>query len=212
MNRGVYSAASGGMAALARLEQVSQNLANVHTAGYKASRVLFRVRPLDDGSRGVVDPVLGRTSAQVAEVATVRDFSQGAVRTSGNPLDVAIDGEGFFVVTTPRGERYTRQGTFSRDAEGYLVTAHGERVQGDGGDVRLGDGEAAIASDGTVSANGLSVGRLKVVSFGDRPPLVPEGSTLFAPLPGAAPTPLGADATRLEPGAIEAANATRSPA
>jgi flagellar basal-body rod protein FlgG len=206
MNRAIYTAASGGMAALARLDAVAQNLANANTAGYKAERVLFRVRPLDETAAGAGDPILAETAAQVAEVATVRDFSQGPVRASGNPLDVAITGEGFFVVATPRGERYTRQGNFTLDRDGALVTAGGDRVQGEGGDIRLGTGTPAIGDDGTVSVDGAPVGRLKLVGFGEDPALVAEGSSLFAPAPGAAAVPLDPAAVRLAPEALEGAN------
>ena len=207
MNRGLYTATSGGIAALARLDSVAQNLANVGTAGYKAERLVFRVRPLTESVPGATDPIVNRTAAQVAQVATVRDFTQGPIRLSGNPLDVAIAGDGFFAVSTPRGERYTRQGSFSLDAEGYLVTQHGERVAGEqGGELRVGGGDIAIGSDGTVTVDGLPSGRLKVVSFGDTPALTPEGSTLFAPAPGAAPTPIDAASVDLQPGALEGAN------
>jgi flagellar basal body rod protein FlgG len=207
MNRAVYTAASGGMAALARLDAVAQNLANVGTIGYKGERVLFRVRPLDEtAAAGAPQPIIDRTAAQVAEVATIRDFAQGPVRTSGNALDAAITGEGFFVVATPRGERYTRQGNFSLDREGFLVTQHGERVQGDGGDIRVGEGTVAIGEDGTVSVDGGSVGRLKLVGFGDAPALIAEGSSLFAAARGAVPVPLDTTAGRLVPEAIEGAN------
>jgi flagellar basal body rod protein FlgG len=128
------------------------------------------------------------------------------VRPSGNPLDVAITGSGFFAVATPRGERYTRQGNFTTDAQGFLVTQGGDRVQGDGGDLQLGDGAVAIGGDGTVTLDGATVGRLKVVDFGDRPGLVAQGSALFAPVPGAVPTPVDAAAVRLETSAIEGSN------
>jgi flagellar basal-body rod protein FlgG len=209
MNRTVYTVASGGMASLERLEAVSQNLANANTAGYKAGRVVFEVRPLtrDGEVSGLsLDPILGRTAAQVAEVATVRDFAQGPVRTSGNPLDAALTGEGFFAVATPRGERYTRQGSFALDRDGYLVTHHGERVQGDGGDIRVGGGDIAIGDDGSITADGLAVGRIKVVGFGPTPQLVPEGAALFAPMPGVVGTPIDAASVRMQPGAIEASN------
>ena len=210
MNRGVYTVTSGALAAQARLDAVAQNLANASTAGYKAERLIFRVRPLTETAGGVpdlVDPVLGRTAAQVVEVATVRDFSQGPVRSSGNPLDVAITGEGFFAVTTPRGERYTRQGTFALDGEGYLVTQHGERVQAENGDLRLPPGDVVIADDGGVHVGGSEVGRLKLVTFGDPPALVAEGTSLFAPAPGAQPAPLDAGKVHVQAGAIEGANA-----
>ncbi len=206
MNRAIYTVTSGGIAAEARLEAVAHNLANVDTAGYKAERLLFRVRPLGDTQPGALDPVIGKTAAQVVQVATVRDFSQGPIRPSGNPLDVAIAGDGFFAVTTPRGERYTRQGSFSLDPDGYLVTQHGERVQGDGGDLRVGTGNVMIGDDGTIVADGSNVGRLKLVEFGPQPALVAEGNTLFAPARGVTPTPIEASAVHLETGALEGAN------
>jgi flagellar basal-body rod protein FlgF len=205
MNRTVYTVTSGALAALTRLDAVAQNLANVGTPGYKAERVLFRVRPLDEGT-AVAPSDVARTAAQVAEVATIRDFSQGPVRSSGNPLDVAFTGPGFFVVSTPRGERYTRQGTFTLDGQGFLVTQGGHRVQGESGDIQLPDGPVAIGSDGTVKVNASQVGRLKVVDFGEKPALVAEGHALFSPAPGAVAAPVDATAVRLEPGAIEAAN------
>ncbi len=206
MNRGVYTVTSGGLAALARLDAATQNLANVNTAGYKAERLVFRVKPLAPNPGDLLDPVLGRTAAQVVQSETVRDFSPGSVRPSGNPLDVAITGQGFFAVATPRGERYTRQGTFAIDGEGYLVTPHGERVQGPNGDLRLPAGEPRFAEDGSITVDGAAAGQLKLVGFGDRPPLVPEGATLFAPAPGVVPAPLAAADVHLHPGAIEAAN------
>jgi flagellar basal-body rod protein FlgF len=207
MNRGIYTVASGGLAAQARMEAVAQNLANASTAGYKAERPLFRVKPLTHApDETPIDPVLDRTAAQVAEVATIRDFAQGPVHPSGNPLDVAIEGDGFLAVTTPRGERYTRAGNLTVDGDGYLVTARGDRVQGDSGDIRLPVGEAAIGADGSVRVDGTTVGRLKLVTFGQPPALVPEGAALFAPAPGAAPTPLDAAAVRLHPAALEGAN------
>ena len=206
MNRAVYTVTSGGIAALGRLEAVAQNLANASTPGYKAERLVFRVRPLEPDGAAALDPVLSRTAAQVVEVATVRDFSQGPIRQSGNALDAAIGGDGFFVVSTPRGERYTRAGNFTRDGEGYLVTGHGERVQGEGGDLQLGIGDPAIGEDGTIAVDGINAGRLKVVAFGEHPALDPEGATLFAARPGVTPTPLDAAQVRLHPGAIEAAN------
>jgi flagellar basal-body rod protein FlgG len=206
MTRGIYTIASGGVAAMARLDAAAQNLANVGTAGYKAERVAFALRPLAAGPAGV-DPVLSRTAAQVQHAATVRDFSQGPVRTTGNPLDVAIAGSGFFAVQTARGERFTRQGNFQRDAEGFLATASGDRVMSDQQtDIRLGDGPVEIGQDGTVRAEGAVVARLRVVAFGDRPGLVPEGRALFVPAPGAVGRAFAAAETRLVPGALEGAN------
>jgi len=208
MNRAVYTLASGGLAAQARLDAVTQNLANVGTAGYKAGRPIFRLHPLDVSQLGLPEPPELRAAAQETESETIRDFSQGPVRATGNPLDVAVAGEGFFVVATPRGERYTRQGSFGLDGEGYLVTEHGDRVQGDNGDLRIGTGDVAIGDDGQISVDGISGGRLKLVGFGEHPPLMAEGNALFAPAAGAVPVPIDATATQthVEQGSLEAAN------
>jgi flagellar basal body rod protein FlgG len=128
------------------------------------------------------------------------------VRLSGNPLDVAIRGEGFFAVATPRGERYTRQGSFAVDAEGHLTTQRGERVQGENGDLRVGQGAIEIGEDGTVTVDDIPAGRLKVVSFGPTPALVAEGGAVFAPAPGTVATPVDSSAADLQPGALEGAN------
>ena len=111
----------------------------------------------------------------------------------------------FFAVTTTHGERYTRQGTFTLDGQGYLVTQHGERVQGEQGDLQL-DGEPVIGDDGSVTVAGNQVGKLKLVGFGDRPALIPEGSSLFAAAPGVVASPLGEADVRLQQGAVEASN------
>ena len=207
MTRGLYAAASGAVAALERLDAVAQNLANVNTAGYKASHPVFRVRGDGDGSPEAlaISPARQRGVSQVIEASIDRDFSPGTTRQSGNPLDVAIEGPGFFTVATPRGERYTRQGAFSRDPQGFLVTQHGERVQGDQGDIRL-DGDPLIGDDGTISVDGAVVGKLKLAGFGERPALVPEGNSLFAAAPGAVAQPVKESDVRVQQGAIEASN------
>ena len=207
MTRGIYTVASGGVAALERLQTVSQNLANVNTAGYRAERVIFQVQPLSGGPRGAVDSVLGRTSQQVVEAATVRDFTPGPIHETGNPLDVALSGDGFFVVNTARGERYTRQGSFALDAQGYLVTARGDRVQGDGGDISIGEHDIRIGDDGSIFADDQPIGRLKVVGFGDKPELVPEGDALFAPAtPQVTPTTLDTAQVQIAQAHLEGAN------
>lgn len=207
MTRGLYAAASGAVAALERLDSVAQNLANANTAGYKASHPVFRVRGDGDSSPEAlaISPARQRGVSQVIEASIDRDFSPGTTRQSGNPLDVAIEGPGFFVVNTPRGQRYTRQGAFSLDGQGFLVTQHGERVQGEQGDIRL-DGTPAIGDDGAISVDGAVVGKLKLVGFGDRPALVPEGSSLFAAAPGAVGQPVKESEVRVRQGAIEASN------
>jgi flagellar basal-body rod protein FlgF len=109
------------------------------------------------------------------------DFSRGSVHETSRSLDVSLDGEGYLVVQTPRGERYTRQGSLTLDNAGQLVTQSGELIVGDSGPITVPPGEVSIGDDGTVSANGKLAGRLKLVEFADATQaLTKEGSSLFA--------------------------------
>lgn len=207
MNRGVYTIASGGLAAEARLDAVAQNLANANTTGYKAQRVAFDARPIENFARPLTDRLAAETVPQAVGIDQRRDFAPGPVTATGSPFDVAIMGRGFFAVATPAGERYTREGSFHVDAEGFLVTARGERVQGADGDVSVGrGGEVAIADDGTVEVDGDPAGRLQLLDFGAEPALVGEGDALFAAVPGTVGTPMEPGEVSLQQGALERAN------
>lgn len=206
MNRGIYTIASGGVAAQMRLDTIAQNLSNVGTAGYKAERVAFDVTPLQNFPVPVIDPVLAETQPLVVGADMRRDFSQGSVTTTGNPLDVAIRGAGFFSVQTSRGERFTRQGSFMVDEEGFLATPEGFRVQGDQGDLRLGTngGPLEIGDDGSIRSDGSTIGQLKLTDFGDQPQLVPEGDSLYVAVGGG--TPMTPDRIQVSQYSIERAN------
>ena len=185
MNRAVYTVTAGGIAALDRLEAVAQNLANASTAGYKAQRLVFRVRPLQVDGPERLDPVLSRTAAQVVEVATVRDFSQGPIRQSGNALDVAIEGDGLFQVTLPDGNTaYTRSGALKLDAAGTVVTSQGDPISPQI-TIPQGAESITIGNDGTVSVllpgqtAPSQVGQIQTVRFANPAGLRAEGSNLF---------------------------------
>jgi len=133
------------------------------------------------------------------------DFSPGSIHETGRSLDVALDGNGFLAVQTPRGERYTRTGSLTLDANGQLVTQSGNLVIGQGGPITLPPGEATIGEDGSVSVRGQVAGRLKIVRFNDpRAALVKEGETLFASTGKERPTE--ATQTRIVQGALEMSN------
>lgn len=129
MNSGIYSALSGNIAAMKRLDVLSNNLANVNTPGFKKDRMTFESLLQAAGKV----PQAGTTDAPVySETAFFTDHSRGSVSQTGNTFDLAIDGDGFFVVNTPEGKAYTRQGNFKLDATGKLVTADGYEVSGGG--------------------------------------------------------------------------------
>lgn len=207
MNRGIFTIASGALAALARMDAVAQNLANVNTAGYKAEHPEFRLREFGtDGVHTAANAIVGKAAGEVVEVERVRDFSQGPLQQTGNPLDVAITGDGFFVVNTANGERYTRSGNFSTDAEGYLVTGTGQRVQGTGGDLQVKGNKIVIGADGNVQVDGRQAGALKLVGFGKTPALLPEGAGLFKATPAAKQEPIDTANASITQGAVEGAN------
>ena len=149
MYTGLYAAVSGSLAQEKRLAIVTNNLANANTVGFKADRPVFQVEPLPvvvgplpaaDGPGAVVtalDRLQGRDSPQTQLRVVHTDFTPGDLRDTGNALDLALEGRGFFTVQTPDGVAYTRQGTFSLNAEGILVTSGGLPVLGENGPLRL---------------------------------------------------------------------------
>lgn len=133
MDRGLYIAASGMLTEQLRQEQISNDLANAATPGYKADRTAqqtFGSMLLGNSTTGATVGPQGM-AVQVAEVRT--DFTPGPIRETGQPLDFAISGDGFFAVQTDQGVRYTRNGQFTVSPQGGLVTAAGDPVLGRGG-------------------------------------------------------------------------------
>lgn len=191
MIRGLYTAASGMIGEMTKTDVISNNLANVNTTGFKKDRSIFRAFPemnihrFDDpvpaGIDKKVDPkpfigVIG-TGVQLDEINT--DFSQGSLKITSNPLDLSIRGEGFFEVQTPGGVRYTRDGSFSLDREGYMITKEGHRVLGQNGPLHLSrDRDLKINGRGEVFSNGQMLDRIRVVSFQDNE-LTKEGDNLY---------------------------------
>lgn len=183
MERGLYIAASGMLTEQVRQDLIAHDLANASTAGYKADRVTtqsFGEMLLQDSSSGAPIGSLG-LGAQIASQTT--DVSPGPLRATDEPLDFAIEGEGFFAVRGSGGTRYTRDGQFQVSSRGTLVTANGDDVLGPGGQ------PVRVASDGTVAGSQIGVMRL------DNPRR--EGDNLFTG------TPRGAAASTVRSGALE---------
>ncbi|MEW8228389.1 MAG: flagellar hook-basal body protein, partial [Candidatus Thiodiazotropha endolucinida] len=133
------------------------------------------------------------------------DFTIGASRHTGNPLDLAIEGDGYFVVESPQGTLYTRQGNFMLDAAGYLVTADGYRVAGEGGSMRLTSDQPRIDKEGVLWEAGEIVGRLEIARFSDSRQLEKLGNGLFR-AEAAVPLPETAMGPGLRQGFIETSN------
>lgn len=193
------------------MDVVANNIANINTIGYKADGSLFAEYLSSNAAGGAGAGGLGRISF-VQDSGVWHDMNQGALERTGNPLDIAIDGQGYLVVQTRRGERYTRNGSLQINAQGQLVTGDGDPVMGDGGPIRFqtNDQQIAISRDGTISARqgGSNVdsprGRLRVVDFASPRQLQKDGGGTFSAVDGAAPTPIKSVA--IVQGAVEKSN------
>ncbi len=148
-----------------QMDVVANNLANMSTHGYKSGQMMF-VEHLTKSKGG--ESLLTPKLAYVRDIATMTDTKPGAIESTGNPLDIAIQGEGYFVVQTPEGEHYTRNGRLQLDNTGQLVNQLGQPVLADGGAPLIfapEDTEIVISKDGTVSTNNGELGKLRVVRF-----------------------------------------------
>ena len=166
---------------------VSNNLANSETVGFKAERVFARM--VDD-------------AVPIAGAAT--DFRAGTIRETGSPLDLALGTDGFLVVDTPNGERLSRGGSFSLDAEGRIVDASGNVLLGEAGPIVVGSGTVQIDPRGTVRVNGAEVDRLRVERAPQGVQLQHEGGTLF--VPDAAREVLAPEERIVKQGSLEESN------
>jgi len=185
MSSGIYIAAAGAVAQSNALDTTSNNIANASTAGFHGDRITFREALTAAKSADV--SVVGGGSARV-------DTMSGALTQTGNPLDLALEGDGMIGVQTPNGPRYTRAGNFQLDQTGRLVTADGNQVRGEGGAPIVVPPETktiSVGVDGSVTADGTAVGKIELVNFASRQ-LKREGASLFSatgkPIAGAAPT------------------------
>lgn len=188
-----------------KLDVVAHNVANSNSTGFQARELTFReyLKPekgLDEAGKkerplSLVDPRFQFSTS-----------SQGALQPTGNPLDVAIQGEGYLVVRTGNGDRYTRAGALTIDSAGRIVTLAGEPILSKNGplEVPSKDGEVTIASDGTVSTKRAILGQLRLVRFADRERLQSAGESLLQT--DQPPIELGSGQVSLVSGALEQSN------
>jgi flagellar basal-body rod protein FlgF len=201
MPGGAYSALSGMQSRLEDLDRLASDLANVGTAGYKTERAatVAAERP---SFRAVLDSAVDVTTG-----GTRLDFRPGTIDSTGRELDAAIEGAGFFVVSTPAGDRYTRNGSFARRGDGVLTSADGSPVvpAAGSGQIKIGTGAISISADGTVTAGDVVAGKLKLVSFASETDIERESGTRFRAKAGATP---GASSARVIGGSLEQSNVT----
>lgn len=222
MIRGWYTGASGMNAQQNRLDAISNNLANVDTAGYKRdismsksfSELLLR-RTEADGvyktSVGSADaaPIIGKLGLGVETNENYTSFEQGSFRATDSSSDFALSGEGFFSVETPAGERYTRNGNFILGKEGVLVTKDGYPLMGENGQIHLEDNSFNVNEDGMIySKDGEFIDRIKVVRFDNERYLKKMGNSLWSAndISGSAYVAEGAERPKMMQGYVETSN------
>jgi len=186
-----------------RLHSIGHNVANAGTVGFK--REIAATRPFVeylDGAPPTDDPA--GMSTRMRPVMTLHlDHSDGALKYTGNPLDVGLEGAGFFAVATAAGEAYTRQGNFRLDANGRMVTAGGQPLVGMGGDIQLSRPDPRIDAQGNVWEGTTQVGRLKIVEIKNIDGMARLGEGLFLPDAGDVST---SESTRVRQGFSEVSN------
>lgn len=180
-----------------QMDAVANNIANMNTPAYKAERISF--------AEYMVRPQRNVPLSFVEDKGMVRDLSEGPLTQTGNPFDLALSGDGYFIVGTDSGQRYTRSGRFQLDADGQLVNHGGQPVLSEAGQpivIPPGTRDVTIAPDGTVSADTEVVGSVGVVRFDDQRAMKREGNNLYTT--DAVGTP--DDRTRVLQGMLEESN------
>lgn len=207
MDSGLYAAYTGLLSRTQALDTAANNLANADATGFRAQRDYFRgvLAGLEDNTQR--SQIGDAVNAYGLLGGTRADLSQGQILSTGNPLDVAIHGDGFFAIKTSAGIRYTRDGAFTRAAGGTLTTRHGDAVlSSSGAPLLLPEGDVHIASDGTISVStkdGSSIVGTLGLYHADASSLVPEGNNQLRLQQGANVSPAAAD---IRQGSLEGAN------
>jgi flagellar basal-body rod protein FlgF len=186
-------------------EVLAENVANANTPGFKATQTIFDTEIARQ--QGAATPPGGRELAFAIDRATWRNFTPGPLQTTGNPLDLAIPGEGFFVVQTPEGERFTRAGRFTLSRDSQVVDPAGNPLLDEGGQpltLPPGDVRIEVKGDGTVMTESGQAGRVRLVRFEAPQRLVAQGNRLFDAPAGVQPEPVAQP--RVVQGAVEDSN------
>jgi flagellar basal-body rod protein FlgF len=190
------------LAAFRSIDVIANNIANVSTPGFKRESVKFEeflqsMRPGED-QKG------SQTLSFVRDAGTTRDASAGRLEATGSPYDLAISGDGYFAVQTAAGERYTRNGHFTLNSDGIIVTEKGDQLLGEGGPITItaDDGDITFGADGTITGKQGQLGKLRMVDFANPRGLMKEGDSLYS----TAQTANSATNASLSQGMLEGSN------
>jgi flagellar basal-body rod protein FlgF len=211
MDSGLYAIASSGLTNMQKLEVTNNNLANVNTPGFKKQIITTEKQKFEDTFAAAFDKsdpyARGdhERTAGAAKIRSVTDFSPGAIKPTGNPMDVALkQPDHFFAVQTPDGVQYTRAGDFTIGADGALSTPDGMQVLGGGGPISIDGPQAKILPNGDVTSGRTLLGTIQVVQVTDLKQLEQVGGNRFKLAQGAG-APVQVEG-QMEPGALEMAN------
>jgi len=188
------------------LDVIANNLANLNTTGFKQDDVVFQEYLMPVAQDDTFQRGADRRMSFVWDRATTTNLGQGGITQTGNSLDVAINGRGYFVVQTPDGERYTRNGSFELNAQNQLINKQGQIILGEGGPIAFeaNDVGITIGRDGTVSSSGGVRGRLRIVDGNQPRAFEKAGDNLFRLVAGAQTQTV--TTTDLRQGALESSN------
>ncbi|MBU3917028.1 flagellar basal-body rod protein FlgF [bacterium] len=189
----IYSLLSAMKGQQRQMDSVSNNLANVNTAGFKKDQVLFREyynefvgQDLESEEEQFahgefISPYSRGSTSFVMPDHVSPSMSQGSFKSTDNPYDLAIKSEGFFTVETPFGLRYTRNGEFLRNQEGYLITTSGDKVMGKNGPIKITGKQFSVGSEGSIIIDGNEVDSLNIVGFKEPNRLTKMGNSYWVP-------------------------------
>lgn len=201
MDNSIYVTLSRQLTLFRDMDATSNNIANVNTVGYNAEKLAFD----DYLVEGDIDGKLGQKIAYTRDPLSYRDTNNGPLKTTGNPLDLAVSGPGYFIVDTPLGQRYTKAGNFMIDGQGTLVTPQGYPVLSTAGDVIAFPNDTTdvqINDQGLITANGDEIGQVGVAEFANEQAMKRLGNNLYS----SDAQPLEQQASRVVQGALEQSN------
>lgn len=208
MIKGIYSSSNGMPPMLVRMEIISNNLANINTTGFKKDKMFVELMK----EAGVAPKASAGDLTARVNVSRMIDFSAGSLQQTDNMLDLALQGEGHFVVQTPQGERFTRNGNFTLALDGTLITQDGFPVLGSDGKIafpdlqKLTQERIVIAQSGEISVGKDQIGKLRIVEFKDQSKLRKDGGSQFRIDPRNDPRMVEKEFPTLKQGFLEESN------
>lgn len=175
MNQAMHEIVSGSLVQEMRLDVLANNMSNINTLGFKGDSVFFQISDLTEstkeGSKEDSISEKSKISDSSLPVGTFTNFSRGQLKSTGNPLDLALDGNGFFCVETSEGVQYTRKGNFTLNEEGVLVSQDGLPALGEAGRITINSPNFNVDAEGNIEVDGNRVDTIKIIDFSQPYPL-----------------------------------------